>query len=136
MSSPIFVDSVAWIALLHSADSLHQETVDIYRKLVADARNLVTTSLVLVEVANTLSSQSRRHLAIEFERRLHSSEICEVVWIDQEVYQRSWSLFRERLDKSWSLVDCSSFVVMQERQIGEALTADHHFAQAGYHKLI
>ncbi len=26
--------------------------------------------------------------------------------------------------------------VMQERQIGEALTADHHFVQAGYNKLI
>jgi len=89
MSSPIFVDSVAWIALLHSADSLHHVTVDLYKKLVADGRNFVTTSLVLVEVANTLSSQSRRPLAIELERRLDASEICEVVWIDQEVYQRS-----------------------------------------------
>jgi len=104
--------------------------------LVADARTFVTTSLVLVEVANALSSESRRHLAIEFEQRLHSSAICELVWIDREIYGRSWSLFRERLDKSWSLVDCSSFVFMQERKISEALTADHHFEQAGFTKLI
>ncbi len=136
MTSPVFVDSVAWIALLHSADSLHKQTVDFYGKLVADGRGFVTTSLVLVEVASALSAQSRRHLAIELEQRLHSSAICELIWIDRELYERSWSLFRERLDKSWSLVDCSSFVVMQDRRVSEALTADHHFEQAGFTKLI
>jgi len=54
MSSPVFVDSVAWIALLHSADSLHEQTVQSYRKLVTDARDFVTTSFVLVEVANVV----------------------------------------------------------------------------------
>ena len=52
MKSAIFVDSVAWIALLHSADSLHEPTVGLYSQLVSDARSFVTTSLVLVEVAN------------------------------------------------------------------------------------
>ncbi len=137
MSSPVFVDSVAWIALLHSADSLHEQTVQSYRKLVTDARDFVTTSFVLVEVANALSSQSRRHLArFELEQRLYSTAICELIWIDYELSERSWSLFRERLDKSWSLVDCSSFVVMRDRQVSEVLTADHHFEQAGFTKLI
>lgn len=136
MSSPIFVDAVAWIALLHSADSLHRQTVKFYKKMFADRRTLVTSSLVLVEVASALSARSSRHLAVELEQRLRSSDICELVWIDQELYERSWSLFRERLDKDWSLVDCSSFVVMQERHIQEALTADHHFEQAGFLKLI
>jgi hypothetical protein len=36
------------------------------------------------------------------------------------------------LDKEWSLTDCISMVVMQEQGISEAVTADHHFAQAGY----
>ena len=136
MNSPVFIDSAAWIALLHNADSLHKQTVGIYRKLVADGCHFLTTSFVLVEVANALSSKSRRHLAIELEQRVHSSAICEFVWIDQDLYERSWSLFRERLDKNWSLVDCSSFVIMQSRQISNALTADHHFEQAGFSRLI
>jgi hypothetical protein len=61
MNSPVFVDSVAWIALLHSGDSLHKQTVELYEQLVADHRSLLTTSLVVVEVANALSSQTRRH---------------------------------------------------------------------------
>jgi predicted nucleic acid-binding protein len=45
-------------------------------------------------------------------------------------------LLKARLDKEWSLVDCASFVVMQHRSIVEALTADHHFEQAGFVRLL
>ena len=37
-----------------------------------------------------------------------------------------------RLDKKWSLVDAVSFIFMRERGMTEALTADHHFEQAGF----
>jgi predicted nucleic acid-binding protein len=136
MNQPVFIDSAAWIALLHSADSLHNQTVGTYDKLVADRRDFVTTSLVLVEVASALSAQTRRHLAIELEQRLRSSAICEIIWIDRELYEHSWRLYRERSDKNWSLVDCFSFVVMRNKHIDEALTADHHFEQAGFAKLL
>jgi predicted nucleic acid-binding protein len=36
-----------------------------------------------------------------------------------------------RPDKSWSLSDCLSFVVMERRQLTEALTTDRRFEQAG-----
>jgi len=45
-------------------------------------------------------------------------------------------LFRQRTDKAWGLTDCISFVVMQERGISEALTADEHFEQAGFIALL
>jgi len=136
MSAPVFIDSGAWIALLHRADSLHESTVELYRKLIDNRRIFLTTSLILVEVANAFSMPGRWHLAIELENRLQASAICDVTWIDQQLYERSWNLYRERVDKDWSLVDCSSFVLMKERHITEALTADRHFEQAGFTKLI
>ena len=45
-------------------------------------------------------------------------------------------LFAARKDKDWSLTDCISFVVMQEHGITDALTADHHFEQAGFVALL
>ena len=80
-------------------DSLHRQTVELYKKLVVDGCTFVTSSLVLVEVASALSARSSRHLAVELEQRIRSSDICQLVWIDQEIYERSWSLFGERLDK-------------------------------------
>jgi predicted nucleic acid-binding protein len=36
----------------------------------------------------------------------------------------------------WSLTDCASFVIMDQRQIAEALTHDRHFEQRGYRALL
>ena len=46
-----------------------------------------------------------------------------------------FDLFAARSDKAWSLTDCISFSVMTERGLSEALTADHHFEQAGFRAL-
>jgi predicted nucleic acid-binding protein len=45
-------------------------------------------------------------------------------------------LYHLRPDKQWSLTDCISFLVMSEEGITEALTADHHFEQAGFVALL
>jgi uncharacterized protein len=136
MSQPVFVDSAAWIALLHRGDALHARTIEVYRRLITAGRRLLTTSLVLVEVASALAAPTHRKLAAELEGRYHRTEIGELVWIDEDLYRRGWQLYRARPDKAWSLVDCTSFVVMHERNISEALTSDHHFEQASFTKLL
>ncbi|MGH9945757.1 MAG: hypothetical protein ACRD6X_00990 [Pyrinomonadaceae bacterium] len=41
-----------------------------------------------------------------------------------------------RLDKSWSLCDAVSFLIMESENISEALSTDGHFEQAGFIKLL
>jgi predicted nucleic acid-binding protein len=60
----------------------------------------------------------------------------EIVLLTEELYQQALSLFRDRPDKEWGLIDCVSFVVMQERGITNALTTDEHFEQAGFRILL
>ena len=43
---------------------------------------------------------------------------------------------RVRQDKNWSVTDCTSFVVMREHNLTEALTADRHFEQAGFKAIL
>lgn len=38
--------------------------------------------------------------------------------------------------KEWSLIDCVSFVVMTERGLSEALTADEHLRQMRFRPLL
>ncbi len=46
------------------------------------------------------------------------------------------SLFESRTDKRWGLTDCISFEVMRENGVVDALSADHHFEQAGFRALL
>ncbi|HET6880920.1 MAG TPA: hypothetical protein VFI31_12235 [Pirellulales bacterium] len=60
----------------------------------------------------------------------------DLVEANTALFQRAIDLYRRRPDKEWSLTDCTSFVVMQEQEIREALTADSHFEQAGFIALL
>jgi len=51
-------------------------------------------------------------------------------------FEQALELFRNRPDKQWGLVDCVSFIVMQERGLTEALTTDEHYEQAGFRALL
>ncbi len=59
-----------------------------------------------------------------------------IVPASRELFQRGVELFTQRPDKDWSLTDCTSYVVMKEQDIEDALTTDHHFEQAGFTVLL
>jgi predicted nucleic acid-binding protein len=67
---------------------------------------------------------------------LARDERVEIVRLTPELLDRWVALFRSRADKEWPLTDCISFVVMQDHELAEALTADHHFVQAGFKALL
>lgn len=56
-----------------------------------------------------------RLLVLDFSRDLLVSEEIEVVWVDPELHAAALALLRERLDKSYSLCDAVSFVLMRRR---------------------
>jgi predicted nucleic acid-binding protein len=56
--------------------------------------------------------------------------------MSDDLWDRAFRLYRERIDKEWGLTDCLSFVVMKVRSISDALTADEHFRQAGFRPLL
>ncbi len=133
----LFVDTSGWTSYVGDDQPLHSETVRIYREAVRRKRTLVTTGYVLTELVALLQSRSiiPRQRIFEFIDQLHASPHLSIIHIDAEHYQQAWDLLKERPDKTWSLVDASSFVVMRQLAITEALTTDHHFEQAGFKRL-
>lgn len=131
--APRFVDTGHWIALTDIGDQYHARA----RQLAAQTRGpLVTTDAVLLEGGNALSAVRWRHLGIALLADVQASRDVEVVHLTPELYTRAVQLYAARPDKEWGLIDCVSFVVMQDRGITEALAADQHFVQAGFRALL
>jgi len=97
---------------------------------------LFTTEMVLFELANALSAIELRARAIILIDELRMLPNVEIVWSSVKLFENAWSLYCERTDKEWSLTDCASFVVMNEREINLAFTSDKHFEQAGFVRLL
>ena len=127
--TPVFGDSWYYMALLNRRDAGHETACG---WSAANARPVVLTDFVLIEVANAFSRGKAREQFLELVALLRSDANSTVVPASGELVERGLELFAERPDKDWSLTDCISFVVMRDRGITDALTADHHFEQAGF----
>ena len=78
-----------------------------------------------------LAKFAYRPAAIKLIDGLRADPEVEIVSLDSRLFEMAYRLFRERPDKEWSLTDCVSFIIMQERHIFQALAADEHFRQVG-----
>lgn len=133
-----FVDTSGWAELVDSTLLFHGSAVPAFDEVWKQNGRLITTSLVLIELTALLTSPLRmpKPQQILLVADLQADPSVEVVFIDAQLEAAAWNLWRARADKEWSLVDCASFVVMQQRRILEALTTDHHFEQAGFVRLL
>jgi hypothetical protein len=66
MGDKVFVDTVAWIALINLSDALHKNASARMAELVGKRRRLPTTDFVWMEVADALSGPAVRNQAIRF----------------------------------------------------------------------
>lgn len=130
----IFADTAGWGHLVDPTQAYHNRAATIYRRARQHGHTFITTNYILTEVVALLISPLRipRSKIIAFIVGLKTSPHVNIVHVDPTLDAQAWQLFTERLDKEWSLVDCASFVVMQQRGLREAFTTDHHFEQAGF----
>ena len=131
-----FVDTVCWIALLNQQDNLHKTADAVYKKQMRSGTRFITTSSVLDETANALCDPAFKPSVITFFHNLETSPRVEIIFVDPVLWSKGWEIYDKRRDKAWSLTDCISIAVMQERGIHESLTSDRHFVQAGFQALL
>ena len=133
MIKPIFIDTSYVLALLNSHDQFHQQAL-----ILADEIDgtLITTEAILIEIANALAKSQWRELAINTLDDLRNDEDVEILSINSDLFSTAFNFFSSRMDKEWGLTDCISFVVMKNQKLTDALSADHHFEQAGFKALL
>jgi len=128
-----FADTFYLLALFNPRDAAHQRAVRASKDFQG---TLITTDWVLTETADALCDTANRGDCIAFINDLRRSPRVEIEPASRSLFNAAWELYQQRPDKDWSLTDCISFIVMQEREINEALTGDHHYEQAGFRALL
>jgi predicted nucleic acid-binding protein len=91
---------------------------------------------VILEVGAALSKVEYRSDAVQLIAALYEDESVQVITCSPALMQQALDLFKQRLDKDWSLCDRVSFVTMSDGGISNALSTDHHFEQAGFSALL
>lgn len=136
MKNSVFLDTSFSIALSVKSDELHQRALELAKQFDGGKTRIVTTQAIILETGNALSKLKYRQFFVKIIEHWEADPNFTIVSFTDKLYNKAFNLFRSRPDKDWGLVDCVSFVVMRERKITVALTADEHFIQAGFRALL
>lgn len=129
----MLLDTSGLFCYHHRAELQHSDAVAFFHA----APYLLTHSYVLAEfIALCQARGLNRAAALTFVMDLIGNEGVEVVWVDELLNQAPLSFLKSRLDKTYSLCDAVSLVLMRTRGINEALTTDRHFEQEGFLRLL
>jgi predicted nucleic acid-binding protein len=132
----VFADTGYWIALLNPRDELHEKATAASGDYTSN--RIVTSEMVLTEFLNSFSDYGPRLRQAAARSVASLRDTAQIVIVSQtsHLFEKALKRYQDMTDKSWSLTDCASFLIMEEERLTAALTHDRHFAQAGFHTLL
>jgi predicted nucleic acid-binding protein len=129
----MLIDTSGFFALYSEKDKNYSAATELYEQ----SRLRITTNYILAEyVALALVRGLPRQDVLSFSEEILLDETIEIIWVGQSLHSQAVELLRQRPDKTYSLCDAVSFVLMRERRILQALTTDKHFVQEGFVRLL
>ncbi len=130
-----FLDTSTLYALIDRRDTHHAAASDLVGRLVRANRLLVTTDYIVTEAVNLANARSGHHIARRILDLIDQSAGIRLEWIGSLRFEATKAFFRRHSDHGYSFTDCTSFVVMRELKLSDALTTDAHFRAAGFQVL-
>ena len=131
----LFVDTAGWMACADRADPAHDGAREARDRALEAGCLLVTTDYVVDETLTLIRVRIGLRAAETWWSQVDGSSRVRWQWIDATRAEKARSLFFRHRDKNYSFTDCTSFVVMRELKLKDALTTDRHFRQMGFHVL-
>jgi len=129
----MLLDTSGLFCLLDRDEPEHNVAVSVY----ADADRRLIHNYILAEFVSLAQTRGLpRSLALGFSEDVLIDHNVEVAWVDFQLHRQALDLLQNRRDKSYSLCDAISFLLMREHNISVALTTDRHFAQEGFLRLL
>ena len=136
MAREVFVDSSGLYALADRRDLSHQQAEECVLKLVGSGAGLILTDYIIDEACTLAKVRAGGEAALRLLEIVERSRAFQMLWVGIERFEVAKALFRRQIDHRYSFTDCTSFVLMHEMRIRDALTTDRHFAEAGFHMLL
>lgn len=131
----VFFDTWGWLAIAHRDDRRHGEATAFYRDFLMAGGLPVTTDYILDETISLLRSRTSPTGTEQFIEGIlaaHRNARVKIERISEEQWSAAWKMSRKFADKTdISFTDFTSFVIMKELRIAEALTADRHYELVG-----
>lgn len=130
----VFVDSSFYIAFTYPKDENHALAVELSDELAHEPVGYLTSHAVIFEVLaffSRLGPRLRARAALLAERLLTSAAV-DIVALDEPTFRGGLNLYRDRLDKRYSLADCLAMVICRERGVTEILSTDRDFEAEGF----
>jgi len=129
----MLLDTSGLFSYYHRNESQHADAVTFFKA----ASTRLTHNYVLAEFVPLCQTRGLNRVeALTFVADLLDDPLVEVVWVDEAMHRSALVLLRRQIDKTYSLCDAVSFLLMEQYGLTEALTTDHHFEQAGFVRLL
>jgi uncharacterized protein len=129
----MLLDTSGLLCLHFSTEPLHTQACVAYRKAtIRLTHNYVIAEYVALANARRFPRASVLDLIVD----LLSNPDIKTVWVDESIHRAAVELLTLRQDKTYSLCDAVSFVLMRQRGVADALTTDRHFEQEGFVRLL
>ena len=128
----LFVDTGGWYACADEADTVHALARTARDEWLESGGLLVTTDYVLDETLTLLRARLGLAATESWWHQIETASRLRWEWINMVRVEKAREIFFRHRDKSYSFTDCTSFVVMKELRLKQALTTDKHFVQAGF----
>ena len=125
----MLLDTSGLFCLQYRDEPLHERACELYRKAIKPiTHNYILTEYVVLATVRRFP----RRVAIEYVADLANSPQIRTIWVDRTLHDEAIALLLARPDKTYSLCDAVSFVLMRRYGVEEALTTDRHFEQEGF----
>jgi predicted nucleic acid-binding protein len=121
----ILVDTGAWYALADTADRYHGNARRFYTDRAGRAA-FVTTDLILAETWALIHAHLGRPAALTFWQGLRDAQIP-LIAAEPVDLEGAWRIVQGFPDQTFSLVDGTTFAIMERLGIREAFAFDAHF---------
>ena len=131
----LFVDTAGWTACADAADPVHGTACRARDRWLEREGLLLTTDYVVDETLTLLRFRLGLSASENWWHTMAASRRVQRELIHEERAERARAIFFRYRDKDFSFTDCTSFALMREMQVRQALTTDTHFRQAGFEML-